>query len=151
MKRKGFTLLEVTIVLALLGILMGVATVWTRTNLVNSQFQVSINEIKQSLLLTQNLSRQSFRDTTSGVAFAADSFTEFTASTYSSSDPDNYSVELPPSITISNIDFGGENEIYFEKFSGDPVATGGISLDHEDGRSATIDVDAEGNISVTMN
>ena len=88
---------------------------------------------------------------TSGVAFETDSFTEFTADTYSDADETNYVNELPPSISLTNIDFNSGTEIYFTKYTGNPVDAGSIDVNHDDGRSATIAVDAEGNISVTFN
>ena len=53
MKRKGFTLIEVLMVIVVLAIFLGLTASFTRNSLTNSQFQVTVNEIKQSLLFTQ--------------------------------------------------------------------------------------------------
>lgn len=151
MKRKAFTLVEMLMVITIMMLMSLWTASFTRNSLVNSEFQTTINEIKNSLVYTQNLSRQSFLDMSSGVAFAEDSFTEFTADTYSPADANNFTFDLPTVISIGNIDFGGATEVYFQKYLGDPIATGSIDVVHEDGRSATISVDAEGNILVTTN
>lgn len=151
MQRPGYTFLEIVTVLTVAAVLFGISLGYTNRNIVNTNFNATVNEVRDALQSAQVNSRSNYLDLTSGVHFEADKFVEFTATTYSASDTNNRETNLPSTLTINPITInGGGSEIYFSKFDGRPVNSGSVTV-ASDIDSATISVSAEGVISVTFN
>lgn len=149
--RKGFTIIEVILIIGVLSILIGGALSFSNNTLISANFNTTIAQIKQTILSAQNRALETYKDTNSGVYFAAGSYTQFSSTTYSGSDPDNEVFTLPSSIQLTNISFNSNPDILFTKYTGIPLNAGSFDVISDKGDSATIAVDSNGIISVTYN
>jgi prepilin-type N-terminal cleavage/methylation domain-containing protein len=148
-RHRGFTLLELILVMAVVSLTTLSISSFNLLTVRNTHYTTIGQEIKQAILNSQSLSRQSYLDLKSGVVFEVDQFIEFTADTYDSLDDRNQVTELYSGLTISDVDFGGSNIIYFEKHTGLPVNSGQLTLNNSDGRQILIQVDSNGITTLT--
>jgi prepilin-type N-terminal cleavage/methylation domain-containing protein len=137
---KGFTLVEVVVVMALLAILSGLAVV----NLIGNQREVVADASASTLiadLRTQQMKAMMGDDSggataqSYGILFETNSYTLFAGSSYSASDPNNFEVQidgltidstLPADTVIFNKASGevsgftaGQNTVTFTNSGGD--------------------------------
>lgn len=116
----GFTLLELLVVLALAGTLLGFIII----NLSSSQQNISLTSTSQVLIsdLRQNQIKAMVGDTEGrstsdsyGVHFDSDKYVFFHGTTYSSSDPSNFTVIIPSNMQFESPGF----DIIFSKITGE--------------------------------
>ncbi|MBU2524802.1 prepilin-type N-terminal cleavage/methylation domain-containing protein [Patescibacteria group bacterium] len=151
LKNRGFTLLEIIVVMMMFAIIVGGLFAYSRDTLVSTQFHTVVYEIKHSLLTSENYSRANYLNVRSGMSFDDNFYTVFFADTYSSIDTANIATELPSTIYFSEASFGGDSILYFSKFTGIPDSTGTITINDYSGRQASISIDTEGVIDITYN
>ncbi len=104
----GFTLIELVVVMGILLMLFGFASF----SLVNVQRKTSVSSTADNLvsdMATQQtkamLGAGSSGGDSYGIYFQSDKYTLFKGTTYSASDPNNFTVSLDLGITFSNITF----------------------------------------------
>lgn len=121
--RKGFTLIELLVVMAIISILFAISIVNLNT-LQQNTYQNSSEEVFLSDLKLQQLksmtgdNNNSSTFKTFGIYFGPNSYTLFRGSSYSASDPENFTVELNPNLSFSSVLFTN-SQIVFAKNSGE--------------------------------
>ncbi|HRN69991.1 MAG TPA: prepilin-type N-terminal cleavage/methylation domain-containing protein [Candidatus Woesebacteria bacterium] len=123
--RKGFTLIELLLVLAIISILFAISIV-NLNNLQQNTYQNTSGEIFISDLKLQQLKSMTGDNNSSssfqpfGIHFETNSYTLFRGANYSSSNPENFTVELNPNLSFSTVKFAN-SQIIFAKNSGEIV------------------------------
>ncbi len=106
MRRSGFTLIEMVVVVGVLTTLLTIGLV----SLPSLQYHSSLNSLADQLLAdiqSQQLKAMtgdtdgSGVESAYGIYFLSDRYVLFRGTSYSSSDQDNFSVPLDPSVTLS--------------------------------------------------
>lgn len=139
----GFTLLEVLLSIAIIGILAGISMPIYQSFQVKNDLDVAVNTIVQTLRRAQLLSQAVDGDSSWGVYMQNGSITLFQGADYSSHDSNFDEVfDVPTSITFSGI-----QEIVFTKFSGEPQTTGIITLNSSTNETRTITINEKGMVS----
>lgn len=121
--KKGFTLIELMVVMGIIGLLVAIAT----TNLVGlqqntylqSSVSVLIEDIKQQQLKAMSGDTEGRGvNAPYGIYFDTSGYVLFHGSTYSPSEPTNLLIELENNVRISNTTFP-QSAIVFQKGSGE--------------------------------
>ena len=133
--KKGFTLLELLLSVAIISLLAGLSLPVYRTLLSKNDLDIAAVTIAQSTRRAQTLSQAVDGDTTWGVKAQSGSIVIFKGTSFASRDSSFDETFSVP----TGISFGGTNEIVFAKLTGLPQTTGTVSLSTEsDSRSVTI-------------
>jgi prepilin-type N-terminal cleavage/methylation domain-containing protein len=121
--KNGFTLIELMIVMGLSSILFGLI-IFNLGRFQNSSTQHATTDSLVSDIRNQQ-SKAMLGDTEGGIDssnygiyFYADRYILFRGDTFNSNDPNNFEIELPPSLSFQSTSFPG-NQIVFEKLSGE--------------------------------
>lgn len=123
--QKGFTLIEILLVMAIISILFAISIVNLNT-LQQNTYQNTSEELLLSDIKLQQLksmtgdNNNSSTFETFGIYFGNTSYTLFRGATYSASDDENFTIELNPNLTFSNVEFAN-SQIVFEKNSGEII------------------------------
>lgn len=141
----GFTLVEALIVVALLGVIVAFAIPFYQSFQVSSQLDNTTHELVQTLRRAQMQAMASQGGTDYGIALASDRFTLFRGASYSTSDPFNELIVIPPTLSISS---GLGNTITFSVVRGAPSSTGSITVQTNNGKTRTITINPRGVIDV---
>lgn len=141
--KRGFTMIEVMLSLAIIGVLAGISAPIYQSFQVRNDLDIAAVTIAQSMRRAQVLSEAVDGDATWGVDVRSGSITVFKGATYAGRDTtfDELS-PMPTSITPSG--FGGA---VFAKFTGLPQTTGTITLTSNANETRTITINAKGTIS----
>ncbi len=150
--RRGFTLIEIVIVMGIMGILMGLGTV----SLLRSQRRAGVNEAAQVLI--SDLRSQQTKAMTGvtvggtvpvgfGIYFEANRYILFSGSSYNSSDSMNAEVSISAPSAITNIGFPG-NAVVFLARSGEVAgftpSGNSVTIEEDGGQAKTIQVNKYG-------
>ncbi len=128
-KQKGINIIEITIVLAILGIILavvvpGFSNIKKTQVLKNASQQILLNLKKAQAQTLASLDLSEY-----GVFFEEDRIVLFKGTSYSSNDLNNQEFELTSPAIISNISLDDNNsEIYFNKQNGNPNTFGIIEV-----------------------
>lgn len=142
-KTAGFTLLEMVLVIAIIGILSGI-TLPSYNKFQNSNnLELATMELVQALRRAQLLSLASSRDSNWGVRLSSGQITIFKGNSYLTRD---VKYDEQNSI-VSIIGISGLQEIVFNKFSGTPQSTGTINFSINANTNKTITINSRGVIS----
>lgn len=143
MNRKGFTIIELTIVVAILAIILGI----TGAFISSSTSQGSVEDV--AIQLVSDLRRAQWQtingqdDTDWGVHVESNLFVLFKGTTYNPAEPDNFLTYVEGPVTISDISLnGGGVDVTFDDTFGDTTTYGTITL------QSTV---SEGQIVITIN
>lgn len=133
--KKGFTLLELLLSVAIISLLAGLSLPVYRTLIIKNDLDVATTTIASSLRRAQVLSQAVDGDTTWGVKVQSGSITLFKGTSFTARDTNFDEVfDAPTAIGVA-----GVTEVVYTKFTGLPQTTGTINLSTEaDGRSVTI-------------
>jgi prepilin-type N-terminal cleavage/methylation domain-containing protein len=123
--QKGFTLIEILLVMAIISILFAISIVNLNTLQQNTYQNTSEELFLSDLKLQQLKSMTGDNNKTStfetfGIYFGSNSYTLFRGTNYSASDNENFTVELNPNLTFSNVEFAN-SQIVFAKNSGEII------------------------------
>lgn len=121
-KLQAFTLIEVLLTMALIGIISSVATV-SLSQLQNNSYQSSlvdalISDIKTQQHLAMLQKRTSEESNFYGVYFKEDGYVLFEGTTFDPEKNTNYAIKFPKNVKITDIDLY-QNLLIFENFSGE--------------------------------
>ena len=140
---RGFTMLEVILSVAAIGIITGIGVPVYQAFQVRNDLDVGATTIAQSLRRAQVLAEASDGDSGWGVAVATGTITLFKGATYAARDATYDEVFLVPSSIASS----GLSEVAFAKLSGLPGSTGTTTLTSSGGEVRTIIINAKGTVS----
>lgn len=136
---KGFTLLELLLSLAIIALVAGLALPASRAFQTRNDLDIATATVAQTLRRAQALAQGMDGDISWGVRVASGSITLFRGA----GDPNFDEVfDVPATITPS-----GFTEVVFTKFTGDPTATGTITLTSSDSEVVNVTINAKGTIS----
>ncbi len=122
--KPAFSLIEILLVLATIGILAVVAIPLSRYFQVKNNLDIAVNTFVQTMRRSQTLSQNVDGDITWGVYIQNNSITLFKGGSYAGRDENfDENFGISPNITIS-----GNQEIVFNKFSGESQTTGTTTL-----------------------
>lgn len=142
-KNTGFTLLEVLLSVAIIGILAGLGTPIYQSFQVRNDLDIAGNTIAGSLRRAQVLSQGVDGDTTWGLYVQSGEITLFQGSSYASRDVDFDEVFILPASIIPS----GISEIVYNKFTGEPQITGTIILTSNSNETRNITINEKGTIT----
>lgn len=123
-KLKAFSLLEILLVVAMIGIISGITAVVYQSFQVKNNIDLAQITTVQTLRRAQIQSKASDGDSTWGVNISSTNITMFKGASYALRDSTFDEIyDFPSSITPSGI-----QEIVFTKMDGEPSATGTITF-----------------------
>ena len=145
---SGFTLVEITVAVALMAMFTLVGTS-VFSSVRNAQ---ELQTAKQDVVLALNSAREStlrsLSDKSYGVIFSNSGVIRFT-STYTAGTSSNITFSFPSSVSATTSLSGGTTTILFTRLTGQPSATGTITVTEGDsGAVATVHIDTSGVITV---
>jgi prepilin-type N-terminal cleavage/methylation domain-containing protein len=141
--RAGFTLLELLISIAMIGALAAMSVPVYQTFQVKNDIDVARSVAAQSLRRAQTKARAMDGDETWGVHFQAGSITLFQGSSYATRDTDFDEIYEPADI----IGFSGLTEVTFAKLTGEPSATGTLTMSSAANQSRSLTINDKGTVS----
>lgn len=136
---KGFTLIEILVVISLTMLLAGVSSVVYGNIQVSTQLNETSSQIAQNLRLAKEQSASGKNNAAHGIKFDANQYTLFQGSSYLTREVSFDRVYvLGSGLSLATTLIG--NEIVFSKGVGDPNTNGTITLSHivNGSRSITI-------------
>ena len=141
-KKKGFTLIEIILVVALLVLMGGISVPIYQSLQVRKNLDVATYAITQNLRQAQALSQSGTGDITWGVRISTGNITLFKGINYSGRDTAfDENTEISSNIVPSGI-----SEIVFSKLFGEPQTTGDIILTNINNDTETITINPKGTI-----
>jgi prepilin-type N-terminal cleavage/methylation domain-containing protein len=143
---RGFTLIEILVVLALMALLFGIGSSMSKFNS-EEVLRTQADAVLSALSEARTLTISSAEASQYGVALSSGSVTLFRGAVYNPASSENVVTTLHGAVIIDNITFtGGGSAVVFERFSGDATYPGSlrISLRENPDRFYTISVSATG-------
>jgi prepilin-type N-terminal cleavage/methylation domain-containing protein len=138
---NGFTIIEMLLVVAVLTIILLVASPLYGSLNNSNQFDAATNILVQDLYQAQTHSRNQFQDSQWGVAVNGQVITLFSGATYASRNTANdVTYTVPSSIALS-----GSSQVVYSKLYGLPTATGAFGVSGG-GRTGTVTVNSKGTV-----
>lgn len=147
---KGFTLIEIILALSVMAILMvSVSTVlygfYRRLTL-----RTSADEVKSAVLKSQvsavSISNNDFH----GIHFDNDKYVIFKGDVYNPADPENEIGSLPVGVNVTNITLDANDNVIFDKLTGEPSITGSLKL-VSGSNEITFTINSEGTVLSSSN
>ena len=127
--KKGFAILEILIVLAIMGLLLAVVVPSLKTMRNNQLLKAVASDVFSALDKARSQTLSSINFSEYGVHFESDEIVIFKGTVYSSSDASNENISVTSPASISDINLtGGAEGLYFNKLSGVPDKTGTITV-----------------------
>lgn len=140
-KNRGFSLLEVLLVITIFGILLGITLPFSAQFFRNHDFQVTSNEIIDQIRQTQLFARLNYFDDAWGIRFEPKEIIVFKGDKYQNRDSDFDEItELSEEFVFPEI-----SEIVFQKTSGLPDTSGELIIE-KDLNSKTIEINEKGQL-----
>lgn len=140
---RGFTLLEVLLSIAIIGLITGIGIPVYQSFQVRNDLDIATVSIAQSLRRAETLAEAVDGDISWGIRVQSGSITLFKGTSYAARDTNFDEVfQVPTSIAPS-----GVQEIVFAKFTGLPQTTGTTTLTSNTNETRTITINAKGMVS----
>jgi prepilin-type N-terminal cleavage/methylation domain-containing protein len=123
MHKKGFTLIEVSIVMGIVATLFTLSMISLNTVQQNTYHNTSLDIFLSDIKLQQLKSMSGDTSMTStfephGIYMDSTSYTLFRGASYSAGATGNFTIELNPNLTFSNVEFANR-QMVFQKGSGE--------------------------------
>ncbi|MFA6992275.1 MAG: type II secretion system protein [Candidatus Gracilibacteria bacterium] len=147
--KKGFTIIELMLVILLIGISIGLAISYYRTSQIRADINSQAANIVHYLRLAQSSAVAGLGNSDYGIHFENSSYTTFKGSSYNPTSETNFQIEIPATMTLNNIFLnGGGNEAVFTRPNGETVTYGTVTLSSaEINKSFTITITSSGTIN----
>ncbi len=148
MRKKAFTLLEILLVLALMGIFFGLSALYFQVNQVRADLSGQVDIFVSYARLAQSDSASGKDGVAQGIHLDTDSYTLFAGITYNPVDVDNTLIEFPPTVEIQNIALNGAgSDLVFTPPYGETVGYGTFDfVSLPTGKVIPITISANGSI-----
>lgn len=140
---KGFTLIEVLLSVAIIGLLTGVSLPIYASFANRNDLEVTTENIVRSLRRAQSYSRAVNNDSQWGVAIQSGTIVVFKGATYATRDTAFDEATIIP----NNVSTSGFSEVVFSKLYGAPSATATINLNTINNDTRTVTLNAEGMVN----
>ncbi|NQT50350.1 type II secretion system protein [Candidatus Kuenenbacteria bacterium] len=138
---KGFTLIEITTVIAIMIIIAGVTIPFYTYFQTFSVLESSKSEVVQLIRLTQEKAKSGFNNSNHGVYFNSAQYTLYQGNSYADREQAQDQIHQLP----QNIAFSGLGEINFTTKTSLPSNNGDINLTHQvTSNVETISINSEG-------
>ncbi len=141
--RRGFTLIEVILVIGLIGILIFLSIPFYQSFQVESQLDSTTEEVVNILRRAQSKAMASQRDSNFGVKLTSGQYTLFKGDSYAAREviyDEDYNI--PETLSIN-----GLTEIVFNKLKGTTSNTGNITVTSNN-NSKTININETGRVEI---
>ena len=146
--KKGFSLIEVLLVIVIMATLLGIASTYYSNSQVRADISSQAANIVHYLRLAQSGAASGLNDSDRGVHFDETGYTLFEGSIYDEDDLKNVRKELPETMTISDINLNGGDDVVFSKSNGETDNYGTITLSSAAiGRDIPIAINSIGTIN----
>lgn len=148
MKKNAFTLLEVLVGVALLGIVFGLVLLYSQVSVVRTDLNAQVDTFVSYARLSQSYAASGKDGSSHGIYLENDSYTIFTGSSYNALSSTNTVVELPPTLEIQNISLnGGGTTILFTGPKGATDNYGSLDfVSNTINKTVTVTLDARGTL-----
>lgn len=151
--KKGFTLIELCVVVFIFVLIMGMNITLRGYSLMDAALQTKTTEIVENMRLALIRSVSRYQDSKWGVYFnnaAQAQSVVFKGSNYATRDSAyDLVTNLPSTLTYGTINInGGGTEVVFDKVTGKTAQNGSIVLNGAQGSTKTITINPLGSISV---
>ncbi len=128
MKTKGFSLIEVIIIVIIVSMSVGLAALYYQSSQVRSDVNNQTKTLVAYLRLAQS-NADSGNNEFNAIHLDPNSYTLFTGNIYNPVAPENYEIELPPTMIIQNIALnGGVTDIIFDSPKGETESYGSFQI-----------------------
>jgi prepilin-type N-terminal cleavage/methylation domain-containing protein len=144
MLKKGFTVIELLIVLAIFVLLVGIVAPFFANTFNQSNQEITVLEIQQNLRAAQAKSMAGLENSRWGVYFQSDRYTLYKGNSYAARDT-NYDQLTKVSGQMS---ISGLTEINFTKNRGFPNMTGDINVTDPFGNILQVNVNSLGRVTL---
>jgi prepilin-type N-terminal cleavage/methylation domain-containing protein len=139
-KSRGFTLLEILLSVALIGLLAGLSIPIYQSFQVRNDLDIATGEVVQTARRAQTLAQGVAGDAPWGIYLQSDSLTLFQGTSYAARNNTWDEIFSLPATIIPS----GLQEIVFSKFSGEPQTNGAIILTSSNNETRTISINSQG-------
>jgi prepilin-type N-terminal cleavage/methylation domain-containing protein len=142
--KKGFTLVEVLMVISLFAVVAYFSVPVVRSFQANNDSRIGVNSVAQALRRAQLLSQAVAGDSSWGVSIQVGRVVVFKGTDYATGRDAAFDeeLEISPSLTPS-----GVSEVIFTKLSGTPETTGDIILTTAYGSSEAVNLNGKGTVT----
>lgn len=141
-RMKGFSLVEIVVVLGIIALFAGISTTVYTTMRSKNNLEIATSSIVEALRFAKSNAEQVQNDSMWGVYVTSNQVTVFSGSSYAGRDTSkDKTLALPQGIVVS-----GLSEVVFEKVFGTTNVTNAIIITGADG-SQTISINAKGTIT----
>lgn len=131
-KIKGISGIELLIVAAVLGVIIAVVLPQFGKSRELQVLDGAAGDILAVLRQARAQTLAAMDSSSYGVRFEADEIIIFKGTSYSSGDPDNYSIAILEPASITNVTLGGvsasSGDFYFRRLSGSPSRSGTVTV-----------------------
>lgn len=147
--KKGFSLIELILVIFLIGISLGLSLLYLETAQVREDINKQAEVFTSNVRLAHSDALSGLNNQAHGVHLEQSSYTIFSGNTYDPNDSANFETELPPNMTIENINLnGGGSDILFTSPNGETLNFGTLDfVSNKVDRVITINVTKLGTVT----
>jgi len=146
-KRAGFSIVEILVVIAIMGIILTIAVMSFSAARSKKQLEITVDSISAKLEEAKANAVSGKGGLSYGMNFTSTSYTLFSGDTFNPNSVTNSSSTVPVGITVTRNISGGGSDIVFSRMTGTPQTTGNIVITGTSG-VATVTVGTLGDISV---
>jgi len=148
-KNKGFTIIELVLVIVIMGILLGLAGIYYNNSQLRADINSQANNIVHYLRLAQSNAVSGLNGVNHGIHFESSFYVTFEGDAYDQNSPQNFRMDLPATMTINSIALNGSgSDVIFQKGNGETEEYGSISLNSAQiGKTIPITITAIGTIN----
>lgn len=152
MNKKGFTLVEVLLVITLLAISLGFAAIYNQSSQLHADINSQAAVLVSHLRLAQSNANAGLSDAPNAIHFENSSYTTFLSNggtPFNISNPGNFEINLPATISIQNIALnGGGADLIFSPPRGETTNHGSIQISsNQIAKTITININSLGSVS----
>lgn len=151
-KRKGFTLIEIVLAIAILGMMTALVS---QPFIAFRHMVVMRSETENIAALLEKARVQtmaSYQSSEYGIHFASSSMTLFKGAVYSGVDPENELYALDSAIVLSSVNLaGGGDDVIFNRLDGTTDEYGNLTLSLSSNASTTQTINVRPNGTIDIN